>query len=138
MRILHILAIALVFVSCKESKQEEVPSSVTVVTVEEMQTLLANGELQLVDVRTPEEFEEGHVMNAINIDYKGAAFEKEIEALDKTKPVMVYCRSGRRSAKGCEVLKSQGFTEIYDLNGGILQWQKEGKLIYTPDDIMLE
>ncbi len=81
-------------------------------------------DVQLVDVRRPNEFLEGHIEGALNIDFLEDGFAKKIEReLDKEKPVMLYCRSGRRSAAAARELEALGFKEIYDLEGGFLQWQ---------------
>ena len=85
--------------------------------------------VQLVDVRTPDEFTEGHLPNAINIDINGNSFNLETAKLDKEKPVMVYCKMGGRSAKAAANLKEQGFKNISDLDGGITSWNDAGKLI---------
>jgi rhodanese-related sulfurtransferase len=78
--------------------------------------------VQLVDVRTPGEYNNGHLKNAILIDYKDANFVKNaIQKLDKSKPVFVYCHSGHRSANSAELLKKEGYT-VYNMKGGILGW----------------
>lgn len=82
------------------------------------------GDVQLVDVRRPEEFAAGHIEGAVNYNFQGADFNKEVAQLDKNKPVLVYCRSGRRSGAASQKLESMGFTEIYDLKGGYLNWTK--------------
>lgn len=76
----------------------------------------------LVDVRTAEEYVEGAIPNAINIDYYEDDFEDKLLALDTTKPVLVYCKSGFRSHKAAKILLSKGFKEIYELEGGIMGW----------------
>jgi len=78
--------------------------------------------IQLVDVRTPEEYENGHIKNAININYYNSDFSSKINKLDKNKPIYVYCKSGYRSGKSAIILKNLGFKTIYDLKGGILNW----------------
>jgi len=83
--------------------------------------------VQLVDVRTPEEYADGHLQHAVNIDYEGDNFKKELERLDKTKTTMIYCLSGGRSASAMKVLKNEGFNDIYNMQGGIMAWQ-EAKL----------
>ncbi|RSK39154.1 rhodanese-like domain-containing protein [Mangrovimonas spongiae] len=100
--------------------------NVNVVSSEEMQTLLDMDDVQLVDVRTPEEYKEGYIDHAQNIDYYSDTFEEDILELDKTKPVIVYCKSGGRSAKCAEKLIKAGFVKVYDLDGGISQWKHEG------------
>jgi rhodanese-related sulfurtransferase len=80
----------------------------------------------ILDVRTEAEFNEGFIANAINIDiHRGQDFVSEIEALDKNKKYYVYCRSGMRSAKACEIMNQLGFENAYNLLGGILEWDGE-------------
>lgn len=81
-------------------------------------------EVQLVDVRTPEEFKEQHIDNATNINWNDADFEQQVSNLDKSKPVYVYCKSGGRSAKATAKLSEMGFTNVYELDGGILSWNE--------------
>jgi thioredoxin len=80
-------------------------------------------DLTLVDVRTPEEFEKGHLVNAQNIDYNGDNFKQEITKVDKTKPVYVYCLSGGRSGNAAREMRAMGYKEVYELDGGILKWR---------------
>ena len=81
---------------------------------------------QLIDVRTPEEFEEGHIANALNIDFFSDNFLQNMEKLDKEKPVVLYCKSGNRSNKSVQKLKDSGFSKIYDVDGGITEWKSKG------------
>ena len=83
-------------------------------------------ELQLLDVRTPKEFGAGHVDQAKNINYYDLSFRSQVSKLDKAKPIYVYCQSGIRSAKATSILKSMGFKEIYDMQGGFGNWKKLG------------
>jgi rhodanese-related sulfurtransferase len=77
----------------------------------------------ILDVRTENECNEGSIADSINIDiYEGQGFIAKLEALDKTKKYYVYCRSGARSAKACEVMEGLGFAYTYNLLGGILEW----------------
>ncbi len=79
----------------------------------------------IVDVRTPAEYQEGHLKNAINIDFKSPDFLDNIQKLNTDQQVYVYCRSGKRSNKSLEHFKAAGFSKIYNLEGGILNWQSE-------------
>lgn len=81
----------------------------------------------VLDVRTPEEFQEGHLPEAHNIDYKGDIFKGSLEQLDKNKPYYVYCKSGVRSRKAAEIMQEMGFTQVYNMEGGIDAWKKEGR-----------
>ncbi|MGI9560324.1 MAG: rhodanese-like domain-containing protein [Flavobacteriaceae bacterium] len=101
------------------------------ISAEQMLELVKLEEVQLIDVRTPGEFAEGHIENAKNIDFYSANFDLQIDALDKSIPVILYCKSGGRSAKCVSKLKLKGFKVIYDLQGGINHWGFEGRQIYN-------
>ena len=113
--------------SCKEATQNEV----VMVSAEEMQELLELEDIQLVDVRTPEEYKTGFIEHAQNIDYTSPTFDQDLVLLDKSKPIMVYCKSGGRSGKCSKKLKDAGFEKVYDLEGGIAKWKFSGNEIKT-------
>ncbi len=80
----------------------------------------------VLDVRAPEELEEGYIPNAANIDfYLGQDFLNEVEKLDKSKNYYVYCRSGNRSGQACAIMNSVGFKNAYNLEGGFMNWEGE-------------
>ncbi|WP_310559747.1 thioredoxin domain-containing protein [Flavobacterium sp.] len=79
-------------------------------------------EPQLIDVRTPEEFNAGHILDAKNINWLGNDFVPNIEKLDKSQPVFVYCKSGGRSSNAAKKLEELGFKKIYNLQGGMMSW----------------
>lgn len=82
--------------------------------------------VEILDVRTPDEFNEGYIPGAKNIDiYKGQGFLDEINQLDKSKEYYIYCRSGARSAQACALMQQQGFENTYNLRGGITEWNGE-------------
>ncbi|GIZ10316.1 rhodanese-like domain-containing protein [Flavobacterium sp. UMI-01] len=81
---------------------------------------------QIIDVRTPEEYNQEHLVNAKNIDWNGNNFDNEVAKLDKTAPVFVYCKSGGRSQKAAAKLTELGFEKVYELEGGFMQWNAEG------------
>ena len=87
---------------------------------------------QVVDVRTPEEYAGGHLKNAVNINIRDNSFDEHVAKLDKNKPVMVYCKAGSRSASAAEKLQAMGFKVIYNLDGGIMQWENAGKPLAGP------
>lgn len=91
---------------------------------EQFNKLLLLDEIQLVDVRTKEEYQVGHIKDALNIDVKDPNFKTNISKLDKNKPVLVYCRSGKRSGDAAEILRGMGFTKIVSLEGGMLSWEE--------------
>ena len=77
----------------------------------------------LIDVRTPGEFSQGHLKNAVNYDISTNEFANQIASLDKSKPVLIYCLSGSRSTYAVSYMKSQGFKQVYELNGGMMRWR---------------
>lgn len=88
--------------------------------------LEADDNAVILDVRTEAEVDEGMIANAINIDiHQGQGFIDKLEALDKSKNYYVYCRSGARSAKACEIMNELGFDNAYNLLGGMLEWEGE-------------
>lgn len=120
-KIAGLMALSFVFYACIENSNKVV----RLVSPEEMKTLIAIDEVQLVDVRTPEEFMECHLNSAKNINIYAPDFKQKIAQLDKEKPVYLYCRSGKRSAKAAKILQELGFKKVYDLDGGIKLWQEE-------------
>ena len=84
---------------------------------------VADGDVQLVDVRTEKEYNEGAIANAENIDYfKQDSFKIQFEKFDKNQPIYLYCRSGNRSQKAAVILQQMGFKQIIDLKGGYMGW----------------
>jgi len=97
-------------------------SRITVLNTLEFRSKITNKNVQLVDVRTPDEFHSGHLKNAINIDLFSNTFSLEFSKLDKTQAVYLYCRSGARSKLCSNKLAAMGFLEIYDLKDGLLYY----------------
>jgi len=80
----------------------------------------------VVDVRTPDEFNQSRLKNAVNINIGDESFPNQISKLDKSKPVFVYCLTGSRSSYATRYMLSQGFKVVYDLTGGIMRWRSAG------------
>ena len=95
---------------------------IEVLSSEDFKEQTENKEVQLIDVRTPKEFKSGHIKGAINIDFYSGKFNIEFNKLNKNQAVYVYCRSGSRSRQTSKKIEAMGFTEIYDLKGGILKY----------------
>ena len=86
--------------------------------------LQADNNAVILDVRTEDEWNDGIIPNAINIDiYKGQGFIYQVEELDKSKNYYVYCRSGGRSAQACGIMNQMGFETTYNLMGGFSEWE---------------
>ena len=104
------------------------------VTPDEFKLVIAEPDVQLVDVRTQEEYEQGHIVGAMNIDWKSEAFADEAEQmLDKSKTVAVYCRGGRRSHEAGNKLYKMGYKHIVELQGGLEAWKAAGKTVQAED-----
>ena len=89
----------------------------------------------LVDVRTVEEYESGHIQDAVNFDFYSESFQKEILFLNKSSSIILYCRTQNRSTKTANYLKDNGYKEIAVLEGGITSWVKNGNdLVYNFSD----
>lgn len=134
--LLVLAIVAIVLISCakmfsKGSARGDKPllASYSNMNVDEFQTLIADANVQLLDVRTREEFDEGHIAGAQLVDVNDSTFVEQAKAvLDVQRPVAVYCRSGRRSARAASLLVEQGM-KVTNLNGGIIAWQDAGKTL---------
>jgi rhodanese-related sulfurtransferase len=91
--------------------------------------ILTDKNVQLIDVRTPQEVANGYIANAVNINSADANFQAKLGTLDKSKPVAVYCGIGGRSGKTAILLTQMGFKTVYDLDGGITAWKSQNKPI---------
>lgn len=114
----YVFLLVISFLSCKSD------GSITtqLITTHEFEIISQIQGIQLVDVRTPGEYEAGHILNAININFSDPSFELNIQKLDKKSPVIVYCQRGGRSAKSAVKLRSNSFVKVYDLEGGFSKW----------------
>ena len=131
-----IVLAAAALVSCGGSSPEGASTAPAAVTTSatavvlasptEAQALIDAGDVLLLDVRTPEEFAEGHLAGAENIDFYATDFADQIGALDPDKKYVVYCRSGNRSGQATSLMAEQGFTTVADVDGGIVAWEAAG------------
>ena len=95
-------------------------------------TEIQDSDYILVDVRTIEEYESGHIQDAVNFDFYSESFQNDILSLDKSSSIILYCRTQNRSTKTANYLKENGYKEITVLEGGITSWVKNGNdLVYT-------
>lgn len=99
-------------------------SETKVIEPQVYQAHLAESPTQFVDVRTPQEYGEGHIEGAENIDFLAEGFLLKMQKFDKNEPLYIYCRSGNRSQKAAAQLSEAGFRNIIDLKGGYKAWQE--------------
>ena len=98
------------------------------VTIDKAAEILASDEkVTVLDVRSPEEYADGHLKDAVNVNFNGGNFEAQIAKLDPAKPYLVHCAAGGRSGKSMELFKNLKFTKIYHLVDGYNGWADAGK-----------
>ena len=121
--------LTLVIVSCnnaQKTNEKVMTQTIEVVAPKAMyEILLKDPSAQLVDVRTKDEFAVSHLKDAQNICVTDNDFKQKVAFLDRSKPVYVYCKKGGRSAQASKILKQMGFTKIFDLPGGITNWEQQ-------------
>jgi rhodanese-related sulfurtransferase len=116
-----LLFVATLAISCNTKSQSQ-SDSISVITPTEFKEESVGQ--AIIDVRTPQEFSEGHIEGAININFFDKTFLDQIAKYEKNEPLFIYCKSGNRSGQASKKIADFGFTKIYDLEGGILYWMK--------------
>jgi len=119
-KVIALIGSILLLAGCSSS------SSAVDLGVKEFSAKVAEAGVITLDVRTPGEFMSGFIQGAQNIDFQSGNFENEIAALDKNATYAVYCRSGNRSGQAVKVMHDAGFHNVYNLNGGVIDWANAG------------
>ena len=122
-KLLLIALAAILFNSCSSGQTNGIKTNLSATEFADKIKELPNA--TLIDVRTPDEFSKGHLANANNYDWNGTEFDNQIAPLDKSEPVFVYCLSGGRSSSAANKMRSDGFTQVYEMDGGIMKWRGE-------------
>lgn len=118
----------LILIACCLSFASYSQTDTTLLSPDAFEKAISVENAQLVDVRTPEEYKKGHVKNSMLADWKKRdEFEANTKKLDPSKPVYLYCAAGVRSHAAALFLRSKGFNQVYELDGGINKWQEEKK-----------
>ncbi len=112
---------AALFSNCNRQQKPDYKTSLS--AAEFAERIAENPTSIILDVRTPEEFLEGHLQEARNTALNGNDFEQQIKALNKSQPIFVYCLSGGRSSEAADKMRSDGFEHVYELQGGIMKWR---------------
>jgi len=99
------------------------------IDIDEFDTMRQGKDAVVLDVRTKQEFAEGHVPGAVNIDISDPQFRKKVGELDKSKTYLVHCARGVRSARATKAMSAMGFDRLFDFHGGFEAWKKSGKPI---------
>ncbi len=122
-----VLCVSLVAISCNAQNNN--------LSAPQFETAITQPEVQILDVRTPGEFESGHIKGALSADWNNEAeYKRRLAFVDKTKPVYVYCLAGGRSAAAAKQMRADGFTNVYELTGGINAWKGAGKPLEGKSD----
>jgi thioredoxin len=151
-KFLSLLLLSFLFISCHGQPSKAVQ---TIDAKSFAEKLKATDNPQLIDVRTPEEYQSDKIEKSKNINWNDVSFAAKADKLDKSKPIFVYCKAGGRSAQAADKLAELGFTEIYNLDGGIMKWnasgnekpsdkiigmcdQEYGELVKSSDKVMID
>ncbi len=94
------------------------------ISVQQGKELIDRSEVFILDVRTQEEYDAGHIKGSMLIPLQ--VIDKRLNEIPKDRKILVYCRTGHRSAQASEILVNNGFTQVYNMKGGIVEWIKEG------------
>lgn len=122
MKTFFLFFLTAILISCQGKAQE------TDLPAEAFAKGISKNNIQILDVRTQEEYNSGHIKNSLLADWtKRTQFEERIKSLDKSKPVYTYCLSGGRSSAAAARLREEGFKEVYNLQGGIKAWKEASK-----------
>lgn len=117
-KMLLVLTVVISLASCKPQSKD-----IQNISVIELKNRIDNGKVQLLDVRTPKEWNQGTINGALKVNVTADGFEtKADEVLDKSKEVYVYCRSGGRSLVASKLLKEKGY-KVYNVEGGYIAWK---------------
>lgn len=134
-RYLIVLLLATFFTACtaesgaaagsKAGMEKEEDSAIFVdISPEEFARLMGNENTVILDVRTPAEVAKGKIDGSVNIDYRSPNFDEKVAELDPHKTYLVYCASGGRSSRTCDLMNKKGLEHVYNLRGGYSAWQE--------------
>ncbi len=123
--LLLILALSILVTACSSDTTTQ---SIELVSPADVAQVIADDPAGLVvlDIRTPEEFNEARLADAIMVDFYADDFADQLDTLDKDVPYVMYCRTGNRSSDAVKTMKGLGFVEVYEIDGGIVNWYEQG------------
>lgn len=122
--LLFTFLLSFIMAACQQSSSKVINEAVDAAAFSKL--INERSDEQLLDVRTPEEYDGGHIAGALNLNIYDEVFRQTLGKLDPARPVMVYCKAGGRSADAAGILKEMGFKEVYDLKGGMMAWDNAG------------
>lgn len=116
-----VVATSFVFGSCNNGQTQKLNTNLTAIQFAEKIKEMPSA--PIIDVRTADEYSKGHLQYSKNINWNSNDFQKSISTFDKSKPILVYCLSGGRSSSAANQMRADGFKEVYELSGGIMNWR---------------
>lgn len=122
---------ALLVAGCSSSATTEGDLE-TVAPTDAAEVIASDGDVIVLDIRTPEEYSAGVIEGAINIDFYDADFSDQLDTLDKDAHYVVYCRSGNRTGQAMGTFANLGFAEVTEIDGGIANWHGAGLPVVAP------
>lgn len=140
MKVTLFALIATVLLACApQNKEPRSPETIVVqagkfehISPKEMEAMIEEKPGIILDVRTPQETAQGVIKDAVFLDFNGDNFSDKLTELEKGKPIYVYCASGRRSSITAKMLIKAGYTEVYNLDGGIQGWKASSLPVEKP------
>lgn len=123
-----LVVLLLALAGCKGLEQKEREPLLVQVTTERANEMIeSGGDYRILEISTAEECsEEGTIENSINIDFFSEDFREQVDRLDKSAAYILFCRSGKRSAKALVIMEELGFLEVYEVEGGVYAWEEKG------------
>ena len=126
--VLSMSTLSIIMVSASPDSGPGISSNAVNVSTPDAYALMeSRPDMVIIDVRTPQEYQAGHLDGAINLDYYSSGFLDRLKALDKNSTYIVYCRKGIRGGIALVMMRSLGFKEVYNILGGIALWAEEGR-----------
>jgi rhodanese-related sulfurtransferase len=120
----------IVFTSCQTNAQK------ATISINDFEKGIAQKDIQLLDVRTADEYKTGHLQNALQANWNNdEEFKERAKSLDKTKPLYVYCLGGSRSNAAMNWLVENGFINVYNMQGGISAWKQANKAVIGVNNV---
>ncbi len=117
---------ALLLASCGGTATQQIGTATPQQAYETIQANQGDPNFELIDVRTPEEYQSGKIAGAVDIDFYAADFQQQLSRLDRGKQYLIYCHTGNRSGQTLTIMKDLGFENVEDIGGGIAAWARQG------------
>ena len=133
------MAIAILFLAMMQNRlvlaeepKTDAKPAVKQIDIEQFDQMRSQKDTIVLDVRTAQEYKQGHVPGSVNLDISDPQFRQKVAQLDKSKTYLVHCARGVRSARATKIMSPMGFAHLFDYHGGFDEWKKSGKPVEKP------